>query len=187
MAFTIVSFFTEGTPYEREVRNLKASLEQHHAPYFICGVRSLGSWEKNCQYKADFILGAMSKFHTDIVWIDADAVITKYPSLFDSLECDIAYHYLPKRRELLSGTLFIKNNERMKNVVKEWIALNGTNNKWDQKNLQEVVEKNGALHRHILPASYCKIFDNRTQEAEEPVIIHYQASRRYRKAVGKIL
>jgi hypothetical protein len=187
MSFTIVSFYTENTPYETEVKNLIASLEALSIPHHICGVKNLGSWEKNCQHKARFILDAMSTIGTNIVWLDADAVVKKYPEMFSSLTCDIAYHYLRDRRELLSGTLFLQNNEAAKKLVQQWIELNDTNNHWDQKNLQRVVERSPGIKKQILPADYCKIYDNRKQEVKDPVITHYQASRRFKKVIGSAI
>jgi hypothetical protein len=184
MSFTLVSFYTEKTPYENEVKNLIASVSRFNVPSRIEGVKSLGSWEKNCQYKANYILDAMQQLDTDIVWVDADAVLIKYPSLFDQLDCDIAYYYMEHRRELLSGTLFIRNNEKMKDMVSKWIELNRTNYKWDQKNLQQLVEADTGLRKEVLPAEYCKIYDNKLQSVSEPVIMHYQASRRFKRAVG---
>lgn len=184
MSFIIVSFYTERTPYEMEVRNLTASLAALNIPYHIKGVKSLGSWEKNCQYKARFIFEAMDMFDTNIVWIDADAVVRKYPLLFDTLDCDIAYHYLEHRRELLSGTLFIANNPTAKLLVQQWIELNDTNSSWDQKNLQKVVECFPGLKKQVLPAGYCKIYDSKIQDERDPVITHYQASRRFKRIIG---
>jgi spore coat protein CotF len=187
MSFMIVSFYTERTPYEKEVNNLVNSLDKLGLCYYVKGVRSLGSWEKNCQYKAQFIMDAMNASDRNIVWIDADAVIMRYPSLFDTLDCDIAYHYLEKRKELLSGTLFIRNNQVMRSLVQRWIAVNASNNRWDQKNLQQVVEADSSIIKYILPADYCKIYDNNMQSAADPVITHFQASRRFRKMIQPIV
>ncbi len=185
MRFVIVSFFTQRTPYELEVNKLKASLKKFGLPSWISGVPNLGSWEKNCQYKAVYIRKAMDKFEEDIVWVDADAVFQKTPVLFDELTCDIAYHYLDFRKELLSGTLYIKNNDKMRETVDRWIALNKTNNEWDQKNLQHVVENDKSLDRYILPEAYCKIDRHRVQQEKNPVITHYQASRRFRRGINQ--
>lgn len=183
MPFTIVSFYTKHTPYEKEVKNLVTSLEKAGVKYYVEGVESFGSWEKNCQYKAEFILKALNNFNTNIVWIDADAVVMRYPLLFDELDCDIAYHYLSHRNELLSGTLFVKNNDKMRVVSSEWIKLNASNREWDQKNLQKVVEADSTIDRFILPAAYCKIYDNHRQQVTDPVVMHYQASRRFKRSI----
>ncbi len=184
MNYRIVSFYTEDTPYEQEVQKLIASVNRFQLPSHIKGVKNLGSWEKNCQYKANYILDALHAFEENIVWVDADAVFMKAPVLFDTLQCDIGYHYLPHRQELLSGTLFVRNNEKMKQVVQQWIEVNATNNEWDQKNLQGIVEADAALKKEVLPMEYCKIVNNRHQPTNNPVIMHYQASRRYKRRIN---
>ena len=57
--------------------------------------------------------------------------------------------------------------------------MNSTNENWDQRNLQKLIETkyNKILNIEILPKEYCKIFDNESQKTENPVIVHYQASR----------
>lgn len=185
MGYVIVSFYTVNTPYEREVQNLKTSIKKFGLKSHIMGAPNLGSWEKNCQYKAEYIREAMDMFDENIVWIDADAVFQKEPVLFDTLNCDLAYHYLEYRKELLSGTLFIQNNEKMKAVIDQWIALNKTNNLWDQVNLQTIVESHTNLNTYVLPEAYCKIFKHRVQTERDPVITHYQASRRYKRVINR--
>jgi hypothetical protein len=184
MGFVVVSFYTEKTPYADEVKKLAASAERFGLNCWIKGAPNLGSWEKNCQYKAVFIREALDQFSDDVVWVDADAVFEQIPTLFDELTCDIAYHYLEYRKELLSGTLFIKNNEKMRASLDQWIALNKTNNEWDQKNLQQIVEQDNTLQCDILPEAYCKIHKHKVQVERNPVITHYQASRRYRRAIN---
>lgn len=185
MSCIYISCYTENTPYQKEVNNLIKSLNRFGLRHHINGYKHQGSWEKNCQYKAVYILEALKRFRSNVVWLDADAVVEQQPGLFNELDCDLAYHYLEHRNELLSGTLFFRNNKHVKALVERWIELNRKNTEWDQKNLQRVLERDNTLTRKILPAEYCKIFDNKKQPAKSPVIVHYQASRRYKRIVGK--
>ena len=154
--------------------------------FHIKPVASLGSWEKNCQYKAVHILESLNMFDENILWVDADAVFMRYPELFDEMDGDIGYHYLEHRSEILSGTLFLKNNGKVKDLVKKWIEINKTNNLWDQKNLQAAVGSSDSLVNYRLPAEYCRIYDNKYQHlTAEPVIVHYQASRRFKKQINR--
>jgi hypothetical protein len=54
----VISFFTLDTPYEEEVKKLRISLERLGVEADIQGVPSRGSWERNCAYKARYILDA---------------------------------------------------------------------------------------------------------------------------------
>lgn len=185
MGYLITSFFTENTPYEEEVKYLIESIKRLGLRSHIQGIPCQGSWEKNCQYKATFLLDMMTQFEgTNIIWVDADAVFIRQPVLFDSVECDLGYHVLEKASELLSGTLFLRNCEVSQRLVKDWIALNESNNEWDQKNLQTVLKMHPKLKCSILPADYCRIFDHEEQLIVDPVIVHYQASRRYKEIIN---
>lgn len=184
MNYVIVSCYTENTPYEKEVQNLIKSLDLLGLESHIQPFSSLGSWEKNCQHKARYILEIMNQFDQNIVWVDADAVIIKEPVLFNKLQADIAYYYLEHRKEVLSGTLFLRNNKKVRKLLEHWIKLNDTNMLWDQKNLERALESTATLKKEILPESYCKIFDSKHQKLGDPVIVHYQASRRFKRKIN---
>jgi hypothetical protein len=178
--FRIVSMYTKNTEYHTEAQRLYKSLAKHRIPHVIYECESTGSWEKNCQLKACAILEALEKNDCAIVWTDADSEIIRYPSLFDELSCDIALHKIGT--EYLSGTVYFANNETVKGVVREWVEVNKRNLEWDQKNLQFVLSRN-KIDLAFLPSEYCKIFDRRSQQCKEPVIVHYQASRRLKYEV----
>lgn len=173
--------YTINTPYEQEVENLRASLEKFKVPHKIYPIENTGSWAKNCQQKAVVIRRAMDEFQANIVWIDADAVVMANPILFEQLNCDLSFYTFQRFKELLSGTLWVANNNRMRELVDEWIEVNKTNDAWDQKNLQKIVERASNLKVSALPVTYCKVFNFRAGRNESPVITHYQASRKYRR------
>jgi hypothetical protein len=197
--FVVVAYYTVGTGYEVEAKKLAASLAKFQIDGHVVGVKSLGSWQKNTHYKARFILSELDDAVVagrPIVCVDADAIFYAYPALFDTfiavLGADAAfawrdYSKFPSvssktRRELLSGTIFLRNNEAVRDLVREWIAENDKNPMaWEQRNLQTVVSRaNGKLRIAELPATYCKIFDI-MRDAGPAVIEHYQKSRAYRR------
>jgi len=177
--FKIVSMYTADTPYEDEIKKLQESLVRFKLSHTIYRCKSRGSWAKNCQMKANVIAEALNSSDGDIVWTDADSVILRAPSLFNELSCDIALHALRQRwgMEYLSGTVYFANNAKVKQVVNNWIRLNQENDEWDQKNLQRVMS---GVDLSFLPPEYCKIFDRHSQRVSNPVIVHNQASRRFK-------
>ena len=184
-SYRIISMFTRNTPYEKEVEHLRQSLETFDLPHTIYPIDSKGSWEKNCQQKANCLLQALESYSSNIVWVDADAIINQPPVLFDQLQCDLAFYRFFLDRRVRSGTLFLRNQAITKKFVKSWIKLNDSNSELDQVNLQTVWEKSfkKSLKVKILPQSYCKIFDKYMLEGAEPVITHYQASRRFKSGI----
>lgn len=197
MKFIIVSYYTKGSYYKREALNLYASCELFNINSCIEEVKDQGSWQRNTLFKAQFIK-VMLKRHENIavVFIDADAKVRQDPELFNRINADVGvcyrdYSKFPsmarkKGRELLSGTVYFKNNFNSWTVVNQWIMENKRNEgTWEQKNLQKVIERNrGRVNIVEMPPQYCQIFDS-MRTAGKPVIEHYQASRKYRRRYNK--
>lgn len=185
-----VAYYTVDTPYEEEIKKLITSLKKFNLPYDLQGVASLGSWQENTKFKAIFIQNMLFKHQNrPIVYVDADAVIRNYPLLFDTLNCDIAVHYYDDKRhaerELLSGTLYFGATEKAKKIVEFWRTVNRQYpHQWEQKNLALALRFMPDLTVVELPSTYCQIFDL-MRGAEEAVIEHFQASRRYKQIIDR--
>jgi len=184
-----VSFFTKGTWYEEEVIRLIRTLSKFGLDYDITSVQDKGSWSANVRYKPTILRKALDRYSPrPVVFLDADAEVVSYPKLFDGLDTDLAVHrvtwgdyknsWLKKPQEVLSGTLFMRKTERIDKIIDEWKAQCTTKplNIWEQKLLQSIIGDNF----YQLPPEYCTIFDLMGRWIREPVIVHNQASRRYR-------
>jgi hypothetical protein len=191
--FRIVSFFTIGTPYENEIRSLTESLERLCIPFDIRGIDSLGSWDLNTKHKPVFIKEMLDAHSEEaIVWLDADAVVLRTPTIFNQIDTDIGVYYKTtgptaerfKGQELITATMFFANNKRTRTLLDMWIL---EQSRLDQPETQLIEQR--ALHRTIpiwcrenkgtitiLPQSYCRIFD---AEEDHRVIEQRQASRRF--------
>lgn len=87
--------------------------------------------------------------------------------------------------ELLSGTMYWAYNEKVLALIDEWIIrVNEKINQWEQKTLEKLVySQKDKLNIYDLPASYCCVLmqDNSVPNyIDKPVIIHTQASRRWK-------
>lgn len=175
--FLVISGTTPEKVYRNELRKLEASTKDFGVPFKIFNLGSQGSWVKNAAQKAVAIRDALASTNLPVVWTDADSRFEKFPNLFGELDCDVAYYkYLD--RDVLTGTIYFANNDNVKKLVDAWIELNKTSDENDQKNLQSLLQGEfPELKQEILPADYCKIFDNKRQKAENPVVVHYQVSR----------
>ena len=185
----IVSFYTTGTGYEIEVKKLRDSLVKLGLRHDIRGIRSRGSWLRNCAHKSTFILEMLKEHDEPILWVDADAVVRKPPSLLLEADCDIAFCW-HKNTSLLGGTLYFGNTELAKEVLKDWeAACKKHPDSVDQHVLRDLVMRDRLpwtekLTRLLLPASYTKIFDSHIDmKGIEPVIEDFQASRKYSRRV----
>jgi len=198
----VISFFTKGTGYETEVENLRNSVMRYGLEHEIVGIASRGNWLENCSYKPRFIREMLLKHPgRNLLWLDADARIQKYPELLDDwTEGDVALHLRQKRDakgilggEVLSGTILMRSNEKTLALVTRWRdRCIESPKEWDQRVLQHIIEREDLGKSDVgwptiagLPAEYCCISDTMMGEIDsDPVIVHYQASRRFRAEVN---
>lgn len=186
-----IAYYTKQTHYETLANNLRQSCNQYNIPNYIKGIDTLGTWEKNTHYKAQFILDCLNEFSNDLLYVDVDALFRAYPDLLYTLDCDIAYrteNFKWRANEALSGTIYLKNNSSTHTLIKTWIDLNDSvpakrndPSTWEQSNMQRVVNCRSDIKYFNLPPGYTYIFDHskRMYPNEKVVIEHFQESRRY--------
>jgi len=187
--YIITSFYTP--EYVNEISTLIQSVRKYNLPYDFQLIKALPlegaqqnkNWSKNAYYKAEFLKEMLEKYpNKDIIWIDADAIICQNPVLFNKMpDCDIAIHFRDNV-ELLSGTIYLRNNEATKKLINLWIEENQkSKNFLEQKNLETaIIKTQKEIKVFNLPATYCQIFDTMGQ-AGEPVVKQMQASRKWRR------
>jgi hypothetical protein len=177
----VISFFTPD--YGEVAGRLEKSLKDQEVEYQLTPLPPFRNWLEGVGHKAKFILSEIERLQTPVVWIDSDAVVHSYPSLFDELEensIDFAAHFRNDKRyrnELLSGTLFFNYSIDSLALLRRWIEIQRLKpDMWDQRTLQEAVESTENLSVYRLPSSYTQIFDT-MKDRGTPVIEHFQASR----------
>lgn len=184
----ITSYYTKGTGYEAQVKHLKITLRRFNLENDVVGVPDQGDWHKNVYYKAKFIKRMMNKHPgCAIVFVDADAMIRANPVFFNNLDCDFACHFR-QGKELLSGTLYFGATKAARYLVNRWIEEDKLYPKthMPQKNLRAVFDRHKEkIKCKPLPVEYCMIYDSRSRHQVNPVIEHFQLSRKYKDAAGE--
>lgn len=191
-----ISHYTVDTPYEKEVKNLVASLDKFKLDYEIEGINSLGTWRANSNYCALQVQKMLNK-HPDksVLRVDADAVVQRTPDLFlqPNFNPDIAAviwkeSKLRPKGELLGGTMYFANTEITRQIVNEWVQQCGENPRARNSDLlQNIIRQTGSnLRFENLPLSYCTIFDSMRSQVNKPVIEHFQASRRFKSTINQV-
>jgi len=188
--YLVIAYTTTGDKYEQLSESLKESCSRFSIPFFLGKIQSLGSWEKNTHYKAQFIQECLNKFYIPyLVYVDVDATFRRYPDLFDTLDADIAFrteNFKWRSNEPLSGTVFLKNTDEVKSFVSTWINVNSkipairkNPETWEQYNMKRALDNHINLSYYNLPPEYTFIFDHTKilYPHIEPVILHGQASR----------
>lgn len=191
-----VSHFTKKTPYEKEVLNLQKSLKKFNLDYHIEGIKSLGSWRANSNWCAWQVQAMLKRYpNRDILRLDCDAIVQRNPSLFleEDFNADIAAVVWKNSKmrpggEFLGGTMFFRNNPLGISVVDEWVDFcKGFPDKRNGDLLESTIKSYSVevLNFQKLPLSYCCIFDLMKSEVSEPVIEHFQASRRFKAGINE--
>lgn len=191
--FVIVSFYTKGTGYAKLAPNLRASLERFKMPYEIEAIDNRGSWLKNTQYKTIYCRQKIKQIDAKgLVWIDIDAVLKRKPELFYYLWqlADVGFHFhrwgSSKWLELLSGTMYFKKSKPvidfLDTVIEMHIKRPGVR---QQRAIQKLLAGPWGQKLEVfnLPPEYTKIYDL-MREVKNPVIEHYQASRKLKNKVS---
>lgn len=196
----IISYATLNTPYTEVIKKrLIPSLEQWNLKHDIAYPKDKGSWAANTALKCQIIKDMLLKHKEPVCFIDSDATIEKYPELLFNLPevYDIAFHYLnwyghwrnqwenTAKMELLSGTMVWNYNEKVLSLLDDWIKeVNKDIGVWEQQVLNDIVKERDDLVIYVLPAEYCCVVKQDysiPKYISDPIIVHWQASRQYRK------
>ena len=191
MNWIVVSYYTIGTGYEKEVEFLRESLIKFQITHHIEGIKTRGSWVKNVHYNNELILKAFDMYPGKaIVSLDADAQVERYPALFDTIDCDFGAHlhtWKNGREELLCSTMYWQGNDRTKAFLRDALKRHVSYpQETQQPGMFATLKKWGKKIRfQSLPPQYARIFDL-MEGVKFPVINQYQASRRFRKEVNRM-
>ncbi len=185
----VLSFYTIGTPYEDEAKNLESSLLSLGLEHRIVGIAPRESWEENCALKADFVLESWNKLGKPVLWVDADAIFHRLPTLLSDATSDFAIHKV-YGWQFSSGTLFFNSTENAEKLLRKWAERSAADPlTWDQIHLDlawEDTVREFPLETLWLPQAYTRIYDWEIDPGEDhlPVIEHHQASRRFKADVS---
>lgn len=182
--FTVYNAVTHGTPYQAEALRMLASLAKFGIPYVAETYERGDSWVENCASKARLIRRARERIEGPIVWLDADAEVVKYPSLFDELadtDADIGVHQRGEKG-CISCTIWFPDTDRALDLIDRWQeACDARPDIWDQKHLNPLRDE---FRFADLGREYAALkgFDPWTSAT---VIKQHQASRRFKKGMKK--
>ena len=176
----VISFYTK--QYKREVDRLICSLKKFNIDCDIEYYESDKSWIENTNYKQVFIKKKLLEYKHPLVWLDADAEVVKYPKYFDVIEEDVGLH-VKDFDKLQTGTMYFKYKPNVLELLDVCIRNSKVEPKIpDGRHFHGAIRSRylrGWLTMFTLPYSYYYIFDLYSKW-KDPVIKHYQASRRFR-------
>lgn len=172
----VVSFYTP--EYKEIAQDMHKSANLFGFETDIVPIEKKGTWTDMAYYKATFMRDKLREHKRDILWLDADSVVFKYPELFDNFKSDVGVHY-KDGKELLSAVVYLSYNDKVLELMDIWQEKNKTMPKQvcPQKCLQAAI-KDWTGEVTDLPKEYCKICDIMKGD---PIIEQRQASRKFGK------
>lgn len=196
-------FYTKDTPYQQLGKDyLEKSLKKFQVKPLVTETENYGNWTRNVAEKPKAVLDQLDQIDKDecLIFLDADCIVEKWPILFEEipLDEDIAYHtlswkqwygYQTETLELLTGTMFFRNNYRVRELCEHWHQEAIKSGLWEQQVLQSIIESHHISIYH-LPLSYCYMNSRPgglppLHKIGEPYIIHYQKSRELKKEIRR--
>lgn len=179
-----VGFYTVDNGYKKYALNMIKTLDRLRLEHDIQAVKSKGNWNKDTKAKANFLI-EMRKRHPGkpLIWIDADAVIVRFPEeLYNIEKEDVAVHYRDGEG-LISSLIYFADTLAANNILKRWETECKTQEDdpiFDQKLLQGVIASAKEIEVKKLSSAYCYIIGIHNPDVE-PVIEQHQASRRLKR------
>lgn len=189
----VIAYFTDS--YRQDMKVLRLSLDAFGIQHHIQEIPDQGSWQANTAHKPVFVSEMLSRFNEPLVYIDVDAFVLGPLDYLASLSCSFAA--CQYESELLSGTLYLGNDDECAEMVTEWLAtmaaypetLPDGRPAWDQRTLKMVVDKRKAQNPDkyaVLPHAYTYIVGMtplRYPECVQPVIVHTRGRLRHHPGV----
>lgn len=182
----IVSYYTENTPYAREVERLRGSLDGLGiTAYELVPTPDTGSWLGNCAQKPAVLAEQLARAEP-LLFVDADAELLDDPrSAVGALmaDHDLGVHYF-NGVQVASGTLALNPTAAAAELLAAWCGICADRPDLpDQDCLALAIDRTASCRVRRLPPEYCYIFDLSAalHPDVEPVIRHHQASRRFRR------
>jgi hypothetical protein len=194
--FVICAFFTKNTIYEDLARKfLIPNCKKMGLEYFVLAIDSIGSWAQNTCFKPTLAKEAF-KNHPgkNIVLLDVDSHIRHYPDLFHYiptffnigaliLDWQEWYKHPTPVKELLTTTLFLRNNEKTLNFCNLWERISKEQGRQitDQLTIKKTIDLTGEpVFELPLSYNYIESLPNGQKPfitCEDPVIETFQISR----------
>lgn len=129
MKTEVISFYSdlEGTTYysDHAVR-LKGQLDALNVPYDIREKQSLGSYQKNCLSKPNFIYKLLIEKQKPVLWLDIDSDVRKPIHIFDSFIHDTDMVLACSHDRLVAAKaspIFFNFNSKVLEFLQHWIFL----------------------------------------------------------------
>ena len=177
-----VNYFTGNNIYKKYANNLINSLNEFNLSYYIIEIDSSNyKWSDLILFKPNILLEVLNLYPTkNVIWIDADAKINKYPHIFNNINKSIAVTCRGKNLKCLnlwSCVIFFKNDNISKKIIHDWnIESKRINHKFtDQIALKNIINRKYFDHLQKLP-EYFIVKEYDIKNIDKAYIVESEAS-----------
>jgi len=129
MQTQVISFYSdvdETTYYSDHAVRLKKQLDELNVPYDIREKQSLGSYQKNCLSKPNFIYKLLIEKQKPVIWLDIDSSVLKPLHVFDSFNNNTDMVFAagcPQITCAKASPVYFSFNTKVLEFLQEWINL----------------------------------------------------------------
>lgn len=196
MKVLIAAFYTNDF-YWQQAQRLTASLDALRIrDYTLEKVYGPKTWNEAVSHKPRWIREMLDclEGYDGLFYVDADAEFKRKPDWSAMKGCDFACvewkRYPTCDPEILTGSMYFANNDRVRGFVDEWDRLTPKyKNTYtpEQRSLAEYLSKPNPIAFRRLPLGWCRIFDDMKAmvKDEETIIEQWQKSREYKEIEAK--
>jgi hypothetical protein len=129
MKTEVISFFSDidnKTYYSDHAKRLAEQLKALGVPYDIRKKQSLGSYQKNCLSKPQFIYQILVEKQKPIIWLDIDSDVKRSLNIFDQFEgnTDLAVACShPKLHAAKASPIYLGFNSNTLEFLQHWAFM----------------------------------------------------------------
>lgn len=124
----VISYYSTDA-YAEQAMKLRDSAGKHSVNLSMTPLPPFGSWFQGVMHKPQFILNALNEVrflgYDGILWTDADSVfVRRVPwTELEGVELGFTrFQWSPAHKnEILTGTMYFQNNDRVRALVEEWV------------------------------------------------------------------
>jgi hypothetical protein len=168
MQTEVISFYSDidgKTYYSDHAKRLAFQLSSLDVPFDIREKQSLGSYQKNCLSKPQFIYQLLVEKQKPIIWLDIDSDVRKSLNVFDQFNgnTDVAVACsVPKLHAAKASPIYLAFNSKVLEFLQHWTFMAkqmANNGQWFDHEaligiLHSFYQKDGFTMKFIGP-EYC--------------------------------
>jgi len=180
---TIITFFTDNWRYKKHALEMRDTCNKFKLNYYIAEYQNLNNYLHNTRLKPKFIQQALTECRTDVLWIDADGILSKRPDRFVNIKSDFAAKIMPsyRTRKWHVGTMYFKYNTKIMDMVDEWVNISELPNTLSDEDALDKLYKSGYFDKNSIkaediPATYFELLNHVDATPNKNSVISHRIS-----------